>query len=135
MSHLISHTIGYSISIIYVKLFGGFLMELDVNIGGESLSINIENPFRLEIDDIMTHIGDFVMARGAKINGLNIEGLIPRMVRGIAGCEGGCPADAKSLVSKGYDGFEIEYVEGGILSAKISLDKDQLLELKMFPEF
>lgn len=110
-------------------------MELDVSIGEESLSINIENPFRLDIDDVLENIHDFVLAKGAQINGLDIKGLLPQMVRGIAGCEGGCPADAKNLVSQGYDNFEISYIEGGILSAKAVLEEGTLLELRMFPEF
>jgi hypothetical protein len=110
-------------------------MELDVSISGESLSINIDNPFRLDIDTIMENIKNFVTAQGSEVNGLDIEELLPQMVRGIAGCEGGCPADAKNLVSQGYKDFTISYIEGGILSAKTDLEEGKILELKMFPEF
>jgi len=110
-------------------------MELDVSIGGESLSINIDNPFRLDVGGITKSIEELSARKGVKLNGLDIEGLLPRMVRGIAGCEDGCPADAKSLVSQGHQNFEINYIEGGILSAKASLEDGNVLELKMFPEF
>ncbi len=110
-------------------------MELDVSIGKDSLSLDIENPYRLDIDGIMEKIVAFVEGKGAKLNGLDVEGLLPRMVKGIAGCEDGCPADAKTLVTKGHGTFAIEYIEGGILSARAPLSSDETLDLKMFPEF
>ncbi|GBD99219.1 hypothetical protein BMS3Abin07_01253 [bacterium BMS3Abin07] len=110
-------------------------MELDVTIGGESLSINIDNPFHLDLKSITDKIEEFLRPRGLHVNGLDIEGLLPRMVRGIAGCEDGCPADAKSLVSQGFNDFDISYIEGGILSVKADIEGGKTLELKMFPEF
>jgi hypothetical protein len=110
-------------------------MELDINVGGESLSITIDNPFKLDMDGIMGSITEFMSGQNVTLNGLDIEGLLPRMVKGIAGCEDGCPADAKSLVSQGYSVYEISYIEGGILSAKASIEGDRVIELKMFPEF
>jgi hypothetical protein len=110
-------------------------MELDVSVCRESLSITIDNPFKLDMDTIMSSITEFMGEQNVTLNGLDIEGLLPRMVKGIAGCEDGCPADAKSLVSQGYSGFEINYIEGGILSARASIEADRILELKMFPEF
>ncbi len=110
-------------------------MELDVSVSGESLSITIDNPFKLEMDAIMGSIKDFMSGQNINLNGLDIEGLLPRMVKGIAGCEDGCPADAKGLVSQGFSDFEISYIEGGILSAKAKVEPDKMLELKMFPDF
>ena len=69
------------------------------------------------------------------MNGMDVRGLLPRMVKGIAGCEGGCPADAKDLVSRGFQRFEMEYIEGGILSAKAKDLNGRLIHFKMFPEF
>ncbi len=110
-------------------------MELDVSVGGASLSISIDNPFQLEMDVIMGSIKEFMSGQNIDLNGLDIEGLLPRMVKGITGCEDGCPADAKSLVSQGFSDFEISYIEGGILSAKAKVEADKMLELKMFPDF
>jgi hypothetical protein len=110
-------------------------MELDVSVSGESLSITIDNPFKLEMSAIMSSIMEFMSGQNINLNGLDIEGLIPRMVKGIAGCEDGCPADAKSLVSQGFSDFEINYIEGGILSAKAKVETHKMLELKMFPNF
>jgi len=110
-------------------------MELDVRMENESLSITIDNPFRLDMDSIVGQIDHFLSSRGSNLNEIDIRGLVPRMVKGIAGCEGGCPADAKSLVSKGYQAFELEYIEGGILSAKTVAKNGKILSLKMFPDF
>jgi hypothetical protein len=110
-------------------------MELDVSVSGESLSITIDNPFKLEMSAIMSSIREFISGQNINLNGLDIEGLLPRMVKGIAGCEDGCPADAKSLVSQGFSDFEINYIEGGILSAKAKVETHKMLELKMFPNF
>lgn len=110
-------------------------MELDVSLDKDSLSINIDNPFRMDVDSLIEQIGTFLSARGEKLNGLDVRGLLPRMVRGIAGCEKGCPADAKSFVSQGFDNFELAYVEGGILTARAVTAGGKVLSVKMFPEF
>ena len=110
-------------------------MELDVSLGGDSLSINIDDPFHMDVDSIVRQIGEFLSARGEELNGLDVGGLLPRMVRGIAGCERGCPADAKSFVARGFDKFELAYVEGGILTARAVTAGGRALSVKMFPEF
>ena len=110
-------------------------MELDIRIDNQSLSLPIEDPFRLNMDSIMEQIKQFLSSKGIELNGMDIQGLIPRMVKGIAGCEGGCPADAKSLVSSGYGDFTMEYIEGGILYAKAKIENGKTLHVKMFPDF
>jgi len=110
-------------------------MELDIKTGSDSLSIPISNPFQLELDSMMDKILNFASSRGIKLDNLDIRGLIPKMVRGIAGCERGCPADAKGLVSRGVTDFELEYIEGGILSAKAKTVDGTAIFFKMFPDF
>jgi hypothetical protein len=110
-------------------------MDIDVSINGKSLPINIENPYRLDMSDILRTIVDFGKEFGVDLTPLEIEKLIPRMIRGVAGCEGGCPSDAKSLVREGFGDFKIEYVEGGILTAVQTLDNGMPLEVKVFPDF
>lgn len=110
-------------------------MELDVSLESDSLSINIDDPFHMDVDSLMQEISGFLSDRGEELNGLDIKGLLPRMVRGIAGCEKGCPADAKGLVSRGFDNFDLAYVEGGILTARAVTDHGKVLSIKMFPEF
>lgn len=110
-------------------------MELAVSIGNDSLSIPIANPFHIDLETIMLKIEDLASSNGTKLNGLDVKGLIPKMVRGIAGCESGCPADAKGLVSAGFRNFKLEYVEGGILTAKAATQNGKGLSLKMFPDF
>jgi hypothetical protein len=110
-------------------------MELDISLDSDSLSINIDNPFHMDIDSLMRQIGSFLSVTGEELNGLDVRGLLPRMVRGIAGCEKGCPADAKSLVAAGFDNFELAYVEGGILTARTVTAGGKVLSVKMFPEF
>lgn len=110
-------------------------MELDIKIGGDSLSIPISNPFHLELDSMLEKIKNFASSKGARLDNLDMGGLIPKMVKGIAGCERGCPADAKGLVSRGISDFELEYIEGGILSAKAKTADGIVIFFKMFPDF
>jgi len=110
-------------------------MELDIKIGGDSLSIPITNPFQLELDSMLDTIKNFASSKNIRLDNLDIRGLIPKMVKGIAGCEKGCPADAKGLVSRGVTDFELEYIEGGILSAKTKTADGTAIFLKMFPDF
>ena len=110
-------------------------MELDIKVGSDSLSIPINNPFQLELDSMMKKIEEFASSKGLDLGSLDIRDLIPKMVKGIAGCERGCPADAKGLVSRGISGFELKYIEGGILSATATTADGKVIHLKMFPDF
>lgn len=110
-------------------------MELDVNAAGKSLAIPIDNPFHLDIDATVKQIESFLSAQGTPANGLDIRGLVPKLVKGIAGCEGGCPADAKSLVSRGFKNFKLAYIEGGILEARAITENGKNVAIKMFPDF
>lgn len=110
-------------------------MELDVRIDKDSISISIDNPFRLDLDFIVGRVEQFLATKGQKLNGLDVRGLLPSMVKGIAGCEAGCPADAKSVVKKGYQKFKLDYIEGGILSATAEIGEGKTLSLKLFPDF
>jgi hypothetical protein len=112
-----------------------FQMELDIKIENDSLSVTIPNPFQLDLESLMEETQNFASAKGIDLNGLDIRSLIPKMVKGIAGCEKGCPADAKGLVSRGVSGFELEYIEGGILSAVGKTPDGAVIHLKMFPDF
>ena len=84
---------------------------------------------------MMKKIEDFASSKGVDLGSLDIKGLIPKMVKGIAGCEKGCPADAKGLVSRGVRDFVLEYIEGGILSATAKTTDGTVISLKMFPDF
>ncbi len=110
-------------------------MILDVAIGGDSATIEIPEPFHADIDAIITRIDRFAASRGADIAGLDLKRLISGMIRGIAGCEHGCPSNAKGFVSAGFRNFELKYIEGGILLAGTSVGDGRLLSLRMFPDF
>ncbi len=110
-------------------------MVIDVNLNQDSTSIEIPDPFHPDLDDVIGRIDSFVSTRGADTSGLDLKGLISKMIRGIVGCEQGCPANAKGLVSDGFKGFDLQYIEGGILLARTSLNNGSLFGLKMFPEF
>jgi hypothetical protein len=110
-------------------------MDIDISIGRESLTINIENPHRFDLSRVVRDVADFGASRGIDIKELGIEKLIPRMIRGVAGCEGGCPSDAKGVVRDGFRNFTLSYVEGGILKAVHSPAEGEPLEIKVFPEF
>jgi len=110
-------------------------MDIDVSFNGESLPITVENPFRMDPAAVAGQIEDFLRERGAPADGLELEGLLPRMVRGVAGCEAGCPADAHRVVREGFGDYKLAYVEGGILTAARELDGSRRLEIRMFPDF
>ena len=110
-------------------------MLLDIVLDNDSLSVIIEDPFRFDRAALMKEIHRFAASKEISLLGIDVEGLIPKMIRGIAGCENGCPANAKTLVEQGYRSFTLKYIEGGILSAQAGLGGEKTLQLKMFPEF
>jgi len=110
-------------------------MELDIRVEKESLSIIIENPFRIDLDALVGRIDNFLAPRGVDSGSLDVRGLLPRMVKGIAGCEAGCPSDAKNVAKKGHKDFKLKYIEGGILSATAELGQGKTLSFKLFPDF
>ena len=110
-------------------------MLLDVIIDKDSLPIEIPDPYHPNLDAIVGSIGRFASSKSADLSGMDVRGLVPAMIRGVAGCERGCPANAKDLVSKGFQRFDLEYVEGGILTATASAGSDRSFCLKMFPDF
>jgi hypothetical protein len=110
-------------------------MVLDVSIDDASVSLQIDAPFQTDIDVLYPQIERFASSKGAAITALDVKGLIPKMIRGIAGCERGCPANARDLVSRGYKGFDMQYVDGGILTARIMTPEGRVLSLRIFPDF
>ena len=109
-------------------------MLLDAIVDGESVSIQIDDPFHPDLDGIIGKIKGLAASKGADLSVLDVRGLIPKMIRGIAGCESGCPSNAKELVSRGVRNFELQYIEGGILSARATEGSGSFI-LKMFPDF
>jgi hypothetical protein len=87
------------------------------------------------MDAVMEKLARFTASKNVSLNGIDVRGLIPKMIRGVSGCEGGCPANAKNLVEQGFRNFTLKYIEGGILSAEAVTPGGKILRLKMFPEF
>lgn len=110
-------------------------MEIDISIGSESMTVNIGNPHKSDLAHVEKTIIDFGMKFGIDLTALKTERLVSRMVKGVAGCEGGCPADAKDIVRQGFGDFSLSYTEGGILSAVHILENGKHLNIKIFPEF
>ncbi len=110
-------------------------MIIDVILKEDSTTIEIPDPFHPDLDDVIGQVNRFASSKGTDTSGLDLRRLIPEMIRGIAGCEQGCPANAKGLVSKGFKGFELQYIEGGILLARTSMEDGSVFGLKMFPDF
>lgn len=110
-------------------------MDIDISINGESLTINVENPHRFDVKKVMPEISGFGKKFGIDLAPYDMDKLIPRMIRGVAGCEGGCPSDAMSMARKGFGNFKLSYVEGGILTASQRLENGKPLEVKIFPDF
>lgn len=109
-------------------------MELTVTIDNDSLSIPIDNPFRVDLADIEGKIRDFLVSKEIDLDGIDVRGLLPRMIKGVAGCERGCPANAFDLVQRGYKNFELTYIDGGILTAKV-ITGEKAIHFKIFPDF
>lgn len=109
-------------------------MELTVTIDNDSISIPIDNPFRIDLSPLEDRIKDFILSKLIDLEGIDIRGLLPRMIRGVAGCERGCPANALDIVQRGFRNFELTYVDGGILTAKVLKD-GKTIYFKMFPDF
>jgi hypothetical protein len=110
-------------------------MDIDIMIDDKSLTVSLENAYRFDLVKLMENVTNFGAGEGADVAGLKIEKLIPRMIKGVAGCEGGCPSDAKSFVKEGFGNFSLSYVEGGILKAEQLLNNGKNLQIKVFPEF
>jgi len=110
-------------------------MEFEVKLNGKSLSIPIENPFKIDIEATAKRIESFMTEAGSLSRGLDFNGLLPKMIRGVAGCENGCPADARKLVARGFSNFKLDYIEGGILLAECPTADGKSLVIKLFPDF
>ena len=110
-------------------------MLLDVTLGNDSISIDIEDPFHADIDSIVEKVRGFTESRDMPLHDIDVAGLVPKMIRGIAGCEGGCPANALDFVERGFRNFKLKYIEGGILAASLDIETGKSLQFKMFPDF
>jgi hypothetical protein len=99
-----------------------------------SLSIPLSNPHSTDISDIMKQIEKFT-THTVSTDKLDIPGLIPKMIHAVRGCENGCPGDALRFVRNGHPPFSVEYVEGGIVTARHRTPGKPELSLKLFPEF
>jgi len=108
---------------------------IEIIIDKSSETIQIDEAFKLDLEALVARFEKFAEMHNADISSLNFRGLVPKMVRGIMGCERGCPADAKDLISKGYQGFKLQYIEGGILTAKAVASDSRPVSIKMFPDF
>lgn len=110
-------------------------MVLEIVVGNVSATIPTVEAFRHDLDDIVARIEQFAETQGTDLAALDVRGLIPAMIKGIVGCERGCPADAKGLISRGYKEFDLQYIEGGILTARAMTVDGRPLYIKMFPDF
>ncbi|MBF0607327.1 MAG: hypothetical protein SFH39_08550 [Candidatus Magnetobacterium sp. LHC-1] len=110
-------------------------MEIDISIDKESMALDVANPYDFDVVKARDKIVGFASGMGVDVGQLNIDHLLSRMIRGVAGCEHGCPADAKSLVRSGVGAFKLDYIDGGILSARCALKDNKHLEIKVFPGY
>ncbi len=110
-------------------------MEIEFEIQGNTFSKSTENPFNLDTKRLVEEFKKYISERNIHMEDIDLEGLISRMIKGVFGCEEGCPADAKRLVAEGYDGFKLEYIEGGILKAEYDMGNSGILSVKVFPDF
>ena len=110
-------------------------MLFEASIDTDSITIQIDNPFNYDLQQIFESLNQFVSSKGINIERHDLRSLIRKMVQGIAGCERGCPANAKQLVQEGFGDVALQYIEGGILSARIQIGNGSFLHLKLFPDF
>ena len=110
-------------------------MELEVRVNDKSISITISDPYRPDIAGMSDQINKFASENGVSVNSLDIPGLLPKLIRGVVGCEQGCPANARDFVAQGYRKYTLNYVEGGILTAEQHIAENDVLTIKLFPDF
>jgi len=110
-------------------------VDIDFSYNGQSLPIEVSDPHKMNTGEVIGRIRDFLARSNEHVDRLGLEDLLPKMVRGIAGCEGGCPANAQALVRAGFKEYDLEYIEGGILTARLELGVGRAVEIKMFPDF
>jgi len=110
-------------------------MDLEIRLDGSSLGITIPDPYRPDMQIVLGKITAFLLDSGVGQEEIDLAGLLPLMIRGVVGCEEGCPANAKDLVERGYGQFSLQYVEGGILTARTRTGSGRDLTVKLFPEF
>jgi len=110
-------------------------MDIDVHFMGRTLPIKLSDPHRMDTPAVVGEIEAFLNGDAGNADAMHLAELLPRMVRGVAGCEGGCPSNAKGLVRAGFHDYHLDYVEGGILTATREVAPGQRLEIKIFPEF
>ena len=110
-------------------------MDIDVKYGEAKLPLVVEDPFRMDVEAVSATIENFLKPHGLPSSDLHLRELLPGMVRGICGCQNGCPADAQSFVRRGCRNYRLEYIEGGILKAVLDTRGGGPLEIRMFPEF
>jgi hypothetical protein len=110
-------------------------MDIDIRINEKSHSIDIENPFRFDMSAVMSDVIEFGNKNNVALEPYKLDELIPMMIKGVAGCEAGCPSDAQNVVRQGFGNFKLDYIEGGILTAIQTLENSKELEIKIFPDF
>lgn len=110
-------------------------MDIDVRIDNETHSVTLDDPYKFDSVPVFRNIIFFGDKCGVDLIPYKIDKLILRMIRGVAGCEGGCPADAQSLVREGFGDFDLAYIEGGILTAVNKINGSKMIEVKIFPDF
>lgn len=106
-------------------------MDLKVYAAGgdkKGHTIPLPNPHHTDAGELAEKVRDITSQYGLNIEKLDVVGLIPRMIKGVSGCERGCAGNAKGLVADGHPGFELEYGDG-ILTAK-----GGGLTLRLYPE-
>jgi len=110
-------------------------MDIDVSFDGRLLPISVADPHHMDMETVLGEIRDHFSDTDLAVQSLGLADLLPRMVKGIAGCENGCPANAQALVRAGFGEYRLAYVEGGILTASYEVQEGKSFEIKMFPEF
>lgn len=114
-------------------------MDIEISYGSNSLYLEVGNPYKMNSAKVAQQLTEFLQQNGVdkeNIGELSLVELLPKMVRGVAGCEAGCPANAYSLVRNGFLKYKLEYIDGGILTAKHGVkNAEDMITIKVFPDF
>jgi len=114
-------------------------MDIEISYGSDSLYLEVGNPHKMNSTKVAQQLAGFLQQNRVdegSIKELSLVELLPKMVRGVAGCEAGCPANAYSLVRSGFLKYKLEYIDGGILTAKHSVSSSaDIITIKVFPDF
>ena len=90
-------------------------MEISIGVGSDSISIVVENPFHIDLDSVVGQIEAFCSLKGAALNGVDVRGLIPKMIRVLQGAREDALLMQRSLSTEALRSLALPMLREGFL--------------------